>query len=103
MHTRKDHFNLIDQRFSGERAKELATKITQYGRSPGSSGYLAATDLAASELKSMGFDSVEVVDFPINDAWEVNEASLDVISPEQVRLIDSQTAGMCVASWSDST
>ena len=103
MATRQELFKLLDQRFSGARAKELATKITRYGRSPGSSGYLAATNLAADEMRAAGFDFFETVDFPVRDAWEVTEASLDVVSPEQVRLIDLDTAGMCVCSWSDST
>lgn len=103
MFTREQRFDLVDSRFSGERAKQLATKITQYGRSPGSSGYHAATDLAAEELRHMPLDSFEVSDYPIDDAWEVTEASLDVVSPEPIRLIDLETAGMCVASYSDST
>ncbi len=103
MTTRSQLFSLLDQRFSGARAKELATRITHYGRSPGSSGYLSATDLAADEMRAAGFDFLETVDFPVRDAWEVSEASLNAVSPEQVCLIDLDTAAMCVCSWSDST
>jgi hypothetical protein len=95
-------FELVDEAFRPEAAAELAASLTQYYRSPGSSGYLAATEKVKEVLEEAGLDSLEVSDYPV-EGWEPEEASLAIRRPEEIELVDYESAPSCIAWWSDST
>jgi len=95
-------FRAVDRAFRPERARELAASLTQYYRSPGSSGYLAATEEVRKALEKAHLDSLEVTDHPVY-GWEPFQASLRIESPKVVELTDYDSAPSSIAWWSDST
>ncbi len=103
MKATKQIFELVDQHFQPERAKDLAARLTAYYRSPGSSGYHAATDIAQRALEDAQLDACDVQEYPIEDAWEPQGGRLAVESPNRVHLTDFHSAAACLAWWSDST
>src|SRR5215469_7645627 len=98
---------------SGENAFELTRKITQFNRSPGSSGYHAATNLVREALVEYRLQ-VEGARYPLDGttvvldrtmplAWEPHVARINVICPVDEPIVDFEQAGSCVAWWSTST
>src|SRR5215831_10845719 len=103
----------ISAEISGENAFELTRKITQFNRSPGSSGYHAATNLVRDALVEHRLQ-VEETRYPLDGttvvldrtmplAWEPQAARISVISPVEAPIVDFDQAGSCVAWWSTST
>jgi hypothetical protein len=103
----------ISAEISGENAFELTRKITQFNRSPGSSGYHAATNLVRDALVEQRLQ-VEETRYPLDGttvvldrtmplAWEPQAARISVISPVEAPIVDFDQAGSCVAWWSTST
>src|SRR6516164_5446070 len=87
--------------FSGKRAQHWTGKITDYYRSPGSSGYHAATSLVAGAVREAGAEEVTVERYPLDGqtqflgvtmppAWEPIEGELDVVEPKEARLVSFQ-------------
>ncbi len=103
MSTRKDLFELVDQHFDAERARNIAVSLTDHYRSPGASGYLKAAELIQEAFERSGFDSLEVVDYPVENAWDPIGATLVVEKPTAVTLVDYHSAPSCIAWWSDAT
>lgn len=103
--------SLIHRELSGEKAKALTTEITRFHRSPGSSGYHAATNLVADWLRSYGFENLTVTRYPLDAetnvgnsalplAWEPLSASVRVVSPEPHEVVNLETTSSCLAWWS---
>jgi hypothetical protein len=103
----------IAAEISGENAYDLTGRITAFNRSPGSSGYHAATDLVRDALVEYGL-AVEETRYPLDGktivldrtmplAWEPLAARIDVIQPAKQQIVDFTAAGSAVAWWSTST
>ena len=103
----------IAAEISGENAYELTRQITAFGRSPGSSGYHAATDLVRDALIEYGLN-VEETRYPLDGktvvldrtmplAWEPIAARVDVVDPVREQIVDFEAAGSAIAWWSTST
>jgi len=96
-------FQVVDSYFDAERARKLGVQLTDYYRTPGSQGFFAATELVQDFLQESGPDDLQTFEYPVSNAWEPFEASLDVVSPDPVHLVDYASAPSCLAWWSDST
>jgi hypothetical protein len=103
-------FETISAEISGQNAYELTDKITQYYRSPGSSGYHAATNTARNRLIEAGLQ-VEETHYPLDGktvvldrtmpmAWEPYDARVRLISPVQEEIVNFDRAASCLAWWS---
>lgn len=100
--------------FSGARAQSDTAFITQFYRSPGSSGYHEATQFAADAMGEAGADEVVEERYPLDGetrllgrtmppAWEPLEAELDLVSPDQERLIAYPDIPSTLPWWCGST
>jgi hypothetical protein len=103
----------IAAEISGGNAYELTRKITAFGRSPGSSGYHAATALVRDALVEAGL-KVDETRYPLDGktvvldrtmplAWEPLSTRVDIVSPVKDRIADFDKAASCIAWWSTST
>jgi hypothetical protein len=83
---------------SGTRAQQWTAKITEYYRSPGSSGYHAATAFVANAIRDAGAEDVTEERYPLDGetqflgrtmppAWEPIEAALDLVAPRHAHFI----------------
>jgi len=99
---RQELFELLDAAFLPERARDIAANLTRYYRSPGSSGYLAATDSVAQALEEAKLDELEIKDYPV-DGWEPLEGHLTIKAPEEIHLVDYESAPSSAVWWSDPT
>ena len=106
---------LLFAELSGERAQRITAEITRYHRPPGSSGYHAATDYVADQLRESGLRDVTSVRYPLDAetpvghhplplAWEPEGAVVKVVSPvaDEV-VVDMATTSSCLAWWSKPT
>ena len=104
----------IHRDLSGDRAKALTTEITQFHRSPGSSGYHAATNLVADWLRGYGFNDLTSTRYPLDGetpvgkgplplAWEPLGAVVRVLSPAPHEVVNMTTTSSCLAWWSVAT
>lgn len=109
-----DLAHLIHANLSGEAAQATTAEICQFYRSPGSSGYHAATDLVAARLKATGLDDVHSSTYPLDGetvllnrtmplAWEPYAAEVRVVSPTPEPIVDFSTIPSCLAWWSRPT
>ena len=100
--------------FSGKRAQHWTGKITEYYRSPGSSGYHAATSLVASAIREAGAEDVTVERYPLDGqtqflgrtmppAWEPIEGELDLVEPKEARLVSFREIPSTLPWWCGST
>ncbi len=82
---RESLFAQIDETFSAEAARDFAVELTNFYRTPGTSGYTRSIDRVVEELS---VDGLEVtVDAPtLEDAWEPHAASLRIVEPDPVEL-----------------
>jgi hypothetical protein len=110
----QDVGTLLHRDLSGERAQATTAAITRFHRPPGASGYHAATNLVAVELRDAGFSDVQAETYPLDGetvageeplplAWEPHGAAVTVISPVQEAVVNSETASSCLAWWSRPT
>jgi len=97
---RETLFETVDGAFDPQRARETAVEMTEYYRAPGTSGFHAAMDTVEDELTQAGLQ-VSIDRPAIENAWEPNDASLSVVTPERGELIDYESAPACIA-WSSS-
>ena len=100
MKRRGELFEAVDEAFSPEAAREIATSMTDYYRAPGTSGYRDAIGRVEEELRETGIN-VSVERPTVEDAWEPNEATLSVVEPDHHQMVDYETAPACIA-WSSS-
>ena len=99
---------------SGQRAQQHTVAITQHYRSPGSSGYHAATQYVAAAIREAGADEIIEERYPLDGesrfmgramppAWEPLEATLDIVDPVQERLISYEQVPSTLPWWCGST
>jgi hypothetical protein len=104
---------LFRARLSGVRAKTITARITEFYRSPGSSGYHAATQLAAEGVREAGADEVEEDRYPLDGrtqflgrtmppAWEPIDAELSVVG-ESAPLVRFRETPSTLSWWCGST
>jgi hypothetical protein len=105
---------LLHRELSGERAQATTAAITRFHRPPGASGYHAATNLVAAELRAAGLADVEVTTYPLDGetvagegplplAWEPHGAVVRIVSPIQQEVVNAEMASSCLAWWSKAT
>ncbi len=104
MMPRKQLFQIVDDYFDGERARDLAARLTDLYRSPGSWGQLRAMDIIQEALEDAGLEGLEVSDHPVDHSWEPVMASLTLLEEDgEIALVDYEDAPTCIAWWSEST
>jgi hypothetical protein len=95
---------------SGERAQRDTEYITQFYRSPGASGYHAATQYVADRLRDAGADEVVEERYPLDGetsfmgrtmppAWEPISADLEVIMPVQAPIVSYDRVPSTLPWW----
>src|SRR5690242_14547499 len=105
---------IFKARLSGTRAQQLTAKITEYYRSPGSSGYHAATAFVANAIREAGAELVTEERYPLDGetqfsgrtmppAWEPIEAALDLVAPRQAYLVSFEKIPSTLPWWCGST
>ncbi|GAH00091.1 unnamed protein product, partial [marine sediment metagenome] len=105
--------NLVNEELSGQNAKGHIEQITQYYRSPGSSGFHQATDYIINKFNESNFD-LHIEKYPLDGkrkvlgrtysyAWEPISAELKLISPVEEDLITFEKVPSCLSWWSGST
>lgn len=110
----RDVGDLFHRELSGERAQATTAAITRFHRPPGASGYHAATNLVAAELRAAGLKDVASTAYPLDGetvagegplplAWEPHGAVVRVVSPEPGEVVNMETASSCLAWWSRPT
>ena len=111
---RQELIQALEQELSGQRALESATHLTQFYRSPGSSGYHQATDFVADLLRENKLDDVWVERYPLDGetkfmnvpmplAWEPISAELRVGSADGRLLVSYEDAPSCLPWYTPST
>jgi hypothetical protein len=100
--------------FSGENAKEHTARITQFYRSPGSSGIHAATQYIKGQLEKHNPDHILVETYPIDGtatifgetippAWEPRAGVLKIAEPVEEELVDYEQTPTCLEWYSTPT
>ena len=99
---------------SGVRAQHHTAAITQWYRSPGSSGYHAATQYVAGAIREAGADEVIEERYPLDGetkflgrtmppAWEPLEATLEIVEPVRQHLLSYEEVPSTLPWWCGST
>jgi hypothetical protein len=112
--SRRKLASLLSRELSGENCLRTTSRITQFYRTPGSSGYHAATNVVRRALETFGFENLKVETYPIDGetevlgnrmplAWEPFGGSVRVVAPTQYGLVDFESAPTCLAVWSHPT
>jgi len=105
---------IFSTHLSGMRAQHHTAAITQWYRSPGSSGYHAATQYVAAAMREAGADEVIEERYPLDGetkflgrtmppAWEPLEATLDIVDPVQQRLLSYADVPSTLPWWCTGT
>lgn len=105
---------LLRRYLSGDRAQRDAATLTQYYRSPGSSGYHEATRFVADAVRDAGADEVTEERYPLDGetqfagrtmppAWEPVAGTLDVVAPAFERVISYADVPSTLPWWCGST
>jgi len=102
----------LQRELNGERAVSDIRRLTEWNRTPGSTGYRAAAQFAAAALRQAGLTNVAVPSFPMDGrtsyngwtsepAWDVTGAEIRVISPTAQELANWETDPIAVhrGSW----
>jgi len=97
---------------SGERASDDIRRLTEWNRTPGSTGYHAAAEFTADALRQGGLQGASIHSFPMDGrssyrgwttepAWDVTRAEIWMTSPVEQKLADWDTAPIAVhqGSW----
>ena len=95
--------NLIREELSGHRAKQHAAYLTQFMRTPASSGIRASLAYAENQMRSYGLDRVFGIEFETESGWDVSDAELRVISPVEDTIVSYSEAPTCIQWWSKET
>lgn len=102
----------IRDELDGHRAWQHANIITQWMRTPGSSGIEKTNKHAQDALKSYGLDHVYEIRYPSEEdgtqeltftGWDVNDARLEVLEPETTLITSYAEAPTCIQHWSKPT
>ncbi len=82
---RESLFAQIDKTFSAKAARDFAVELTEFYRTPGTTGYQQAIDRVVDELSIDGLD-VTVDTTMLEDAWEPHAASLRIVDPKPIEI-----------------
>lgn len=104
---------LVSAELSGNKAKEHIEYITQYYRSPGSSGFHKATDYVAKKFEEYGID-IQIERYPLDGTrtvlgqtyspvWEPISAELKLLSPVEEELVSFEKIPSCLPWYCAST
>src|SRR4051812_15740758 len=96
----QDVGRLLHRDLSGERAQATTAAITQFHRPPGATGYHAATNLVAAELRTAGLSDVASTTYPLDGetvagegplplAWEPHGAIVSIINPIRREVVNA--------------
>ena len=110
----KDLRYLLTDEFSGKNAKEHTANITEFYRSPGSSGIHYALEYVRSQLEKYGLDEMTIETYPVDGvteilghtvypAWEPKDVALRVVDPVDEELVNYQETPTCIEWFSTST
>ncbi|MGQ0548740.1 MAG: hypothetical protein ACT4PY_03600 [Armatimonadota bacterium] len=99
---------------SGARAQGSTAALTEHYRSPGSSGYHAATQYVAAAIREAGADEVIEERYPLDGqtkflgrtmppAWEPLSAGLEIVAPVCEHLISYEQIPSTLPWWCGST
>lgn len=105
---------IFRKHLSGARAQQSTAAITEHYRSPGSSGYHAATQFVATAIREAGAEEVIEERYPLDGetkfmgrtmppAWEPLEASLEIVAPVARHLISYDQVPSTLPWWCGST
>jgi len=95
--------HLFQSDFSGENAKQHAGYMTQFMRTPGSSGIRSAILYAEEYLKKLGIDRVYRIEYPVKNGWDVTDADVRIVSPIEECVVTYSEAPTCIQWWSVAT
>ena len=99
----------IRDELDGHKAWQHANYITQWMRTPGSSGIKQTNQRARDALESYGLDRVYEIRYPSAEdgtqelaftGWDVNDARLEVVEPESTLVTSYAEAPTCIQHWS---
>jgi hypothetical protein len=99
----------VREELDGFKAWQHANYITQFMRTPGSTGRKKTTELAREQLEKYGLDNVYIIKYPSKEdgtedlqsrGWDVNDARLDIIEPENKIITSYSEAPTCIQHWS---
>jgi hypothetical protein len=99
----------IRDELDGHKAWQHANYITQWMRTPGSSGFKKTNQRAREALESYGLDRVYEIKYPsVEDGtqelaftgWDVNDARLEIVEPESTLVTSYAEAPTCIQHWS---
>ena len=110
----EDLDTIFRRHLSGAAAQRLTASLTEHYRSPGSSGYHAATRMMADAMRRAGADRVTEVRYPLDGAtkfcgrtmppaWEPVEAELALVEPAAQPVISYPAVPSTLPWWCGST
>lgn len=94
---------VLQKELSGDNAKQHAGYMTQFMRTPGSSGIKSAIMYAEEYLKRHGVDTVYRIEYPVKNAWDVTDAEVQIVSPVDESVVTYAEAPTCIQWWSVAT
>jgi len=103
---------LVRDELSGHKAWQHANYMTQFMRTPRSSGIRETISYARSKLEKFGLDNLSTVKYPSKDygtedlsfiGWDINDARLEVVEPVSKVITSYDEAPTCIQHWSIST
>jgi hypothetical protein len=95
--------NLIQDELCGDRAKQHAAYLTQFMRTPASSGIRTSLDYAEAKMRACGLDKISRIEFESESGWDVSDAELRVVSPLKDLIVSYSEAPTCIQWWSEGT
>ena len=95
--------DLIQNELCGDRAKHHAAYLTQFMRTPASSGIKRSLDYAEANMRAYGLDRIFSIEFETESGWDVSDAELRVVSPLKDLIVSYSEAPTCIQWWSEGT
>jgi len=103
---------LVKREFSGHKAWQHANYITQFMRTPGSSGIKTTMQYAKEQLEKYCLDNVYTIKYPSEAdgtkelsfmGWDIEDAQLEIVAPISKTIVSYAEAPTCIQHWSIST
>ena len=100
---------LVKNELEGHKAWQHANYISQFMRTPGSTGIQETINYSRSKLIGFGLDEVYTIKFPSKEhgtedlkcfGWDVNDAILNIVEPVQKRITSYDESPTCIQHWS---
>ncbi len=95
--------SLLESELSGDNAKQHAGYMTQFMRTPGSSGIRSAIQYAEEHFRKQGIDRVYRIEYPVKNGWDISDAEVRIVSPVDENVVTYSEAPTCIQWWSVST